>query len=96
MELAETDSVPVILMNNERKRSFDSQNRVNNIHQGPDKTEIDERKYNGDTEVVIDKNKINIQIHEILPKKGEERPEFVQYMFAIFAPKTKSYFMKGE
>jgi len=96
MELAETDSVPVILMNNERKRSFDSQNRVNNIHQGPDKTEIEERKYNGDTEVVIDKNKINIQIHEILPKKGVELPDFKQFMFAIFAPKTKSYFMKGE
>ena len=95
-ELSEVDDVPVILMNNERKRKFDSQNRVNNIHQGPDKTELEDRKYNGDTEVIIDKSKINIQIHNILPKKDTERPEFKQYMFAIFAPKTKSYFMKGD
>ena len=95
-EVASIDTVPVILMNNERKRKFDSQNRINNIHQGPDKAEVDERKYNGDAEVVIDKSKINIQIHNILPKKDSDRPEFKQYMFAIFAPKTKSYFMKGE
>lgn len=95
-EIASFDTVPIILMNNERKRKFDYQNRINNIHQGPDKTEVDERKYNGDAEVVIDKSKINIQIHNILPKKDADEPEFKQYMFAIFAPKTKSYFMMGE
>jgi len=95
--LASQKEIPIILMKGNRERKFDSSNRINNIHQGPDKSEISARKYMGDTEVVIDKDKINIQIHYIVPKKeGAVRAEIGQYMFAIFTPGKQSYYVRGK
>lgn len=57
--------------------------------------------FQGDSYVIVDKDKINIQIHRIVPKKkdiyGNEQimTEYTQYMFAIYVPKEKKYFVKG-
>lgn len=57
--------------------------------------------FQGDSYVIVDKDKINIQIHKIVPKKkdasGNEQilTEYTQYMFAIYVPKEKKYFVKG-
>lgn len=99
--LSEEEEVEVIQMKDNdgtgRKRTFYSDNNINNIHQGPDKSNASERKYNGDANVVIDKNKINVQIHRIRPfKDGNEVSECTQYMFAIYIPRQKQYYVGGE
>ena len=47
-------------------------------------------------------NSINIQIHKILPMKENDDTntkkvlkEYTQYMFAVYVPKEKKYFVKG-
>lgn len=97
----EEDEINLIVMpdNNGtgRKRSFYTDNIINNIHQGPDNNNIAKRKYNGDTAVVIDKNQINVQIHKIVPLKNKEEVEgCMQYMFAIFIPRTKKYYIRRD
>ena len=43
-----------------------------------------------------------IQIHKIIPKKKQTNGtvvvmnDYVQYMFAIYVPKEKKYFVRGE
>ena len=53
--------------------------------------------YVGDSGVVIDKDCVNIQIHRILPREDKTTvmKEKEQYMFAIYIPKEKTYFVKG-
>ena len=99
--LGEESEINIIIMpdndGNGRKRRFYSDNNVNNIHQGPDKTEVAARKYHGDAAVVVDKQQINIQIHNIKPyKDGQEVEGCMQYMFAIFIPRTKKYYVRGD
>ena len=99
--LNEESEINIIIMPDNdgkgRKRRFYSDNNVNNIHQGPDKTEVSVRKYNGDAAVVVDKQQINIQIHKIRPyKDGEEVEGCMQYMFAIFIPRAKKYYVRGD
>lgn len=96
----ESDVYVLLMPDNDgkgRKRSFYSDNNINNIHQGPDKTNVSERKYNGDAAVVMDKNKINVQIHKINPYKSDKQVEkCMQYMFALFIPREKQYYVKGD
>lgn len=99
--LSEESEVEIVVMPDNdgkgRKRSFYSDNNINNIHQGPDKTSVAERKYNGDAAVVVEREKINIQIHKINPYKNDLPVEgCMQYMFAIFIPRAKQYYVKGE
>lgn len=99
-----SDNIPVILMNdndgNGRKRSFYQNNKIFALQQGADNKDPDKAVYNGDSHVIIDKDKINVQIHRIVPKKknieGHEQimEEFTQYMFAIYVPKEKKYYVK--
>lgn len=80
-----------------RKRTFYTDNIINNIHQGPDTSDVSVRKYDGDTTVIIDPNKINIQIHKIHPYKGNEPVDnCVQYMFAIRIPGSKKYYVRKD
>ena len=98
--------IPVIVMNTPdekgRKRSFYPNNKIFALQQGADKKDISKATYLGDSHVIVDKNSINIQIHKIVPKKkdstGAEREyeEYTQYMFAIYVPKEKQYFVRGE
>lgn len=99
--LSEESEINIIIMPDNdgkgRKRRFYSDNNVNNIHQGPDKTDVAARKYHGDAAVVVDKQQINIQIHKIRPyKDGEEVECCMQYMFAIFIPRAKKYYVRGD
>lgn len=101
-ELVDSSEVPVILMGNGigdiRYRSIfvDAFNdRVKALHQGANTTNVEHLTYLGDNKVIIDPTRINIQIHHISPgftktnRLGKD-----QYMFAIYLPKDKVYFVK--
>lgn len=99
--LSEERKVNIIYMSDNngegRKRSFYSDNNINNIHPGPDKSNVSERKFLGDSAVVINKEMINIQIHLIRPyKQNEEISHCKQYMFAIYIPRAKKYYIGSD
>lgn len=97
--------IPVILMNDidgsGRKRSFYPNNKIYALQQGADNKDKDKAVFLGDSHVVIDTNKINIQIHKIIPQKRDAAGnvnvlvDYTQYMFAIYVPKEKKYYVKG-
>ena len=101
--LFDQDDIPVILMwkENEEKRYRslcpDQTNRIKALQQGANST-IEERiVYEGDSQVIKDKEKINIQIYNISPGfSSDKRTDQDQYMFAIYIPKNKSYFVKAD
>ncbi|WP_411678429.1 Z1 domain-containing protein [Caproicibacter sp.] len=103
--LATETTIPVILMSGfdgeGRKRSFYRDNKIYALHQGADSKETEKINYQGDSFVIVNKDCVNIQIHKIIPKKElssgrvQELPEFTQYMFAIYLPKERVYFVKG-
>lgn len=98
-------SIPIILMNDlngdGRKRSFYSDNKIYALQQGADNKDKSKALYLGDSHVIVDENSINVQIHKITPKKknahGDEETlaDYTQYMFAIYVPKEKKYFVRG-
>lgn len=97
--------IPVILMNDVdgygRKRSFYPNNKIYALQQGADNKDKDKAVFLGDSHVIVDINKINIQIHKIIPKKKDSSgnvtmlTSYTQYMFAIYVPKEKKYYVKG-
>lgn len=102
-DLVGSSDIPVILMwtNDENKTRYRSiyndsaQDRIKALHQGANTTDIEKLTYYGDQKVIIDPDKINIQIHYISPGISKnERLEKDQYMFAIYMPKDKIYFVK--
>lgn len=102
-ELVGTSDIPVILMwtdddNKTRYRSIyqdAAKDRIKALHQGANTTDIEKLTYLGDQKVVVDPNKINIQIHYISPGLSKhDRLRKDQYMFAIYMPKDKIYFVK--
>lgn len=102
-ELVGTSDIPVILMwtddeNKTRYRSIyqdAAKDRIKALHQGANTTDIEKLTYLGDQKVVVDPNKINIQIHYISPGLSKhDRLGKDQYMFAIYMPKGKIYFVK--
>ncbi len=101
LDLLGKDNIPVIRMGADKKpryRSLYPQNfRIKALQQGADSPDEDKITYEGDSSVIIDKSKINIQIHRITPGTSKDSPmtEKTQYMFAIYLPKEKVYFVKG-
>ena len=102
-ELVGTSDIPVILMwtdddNKTRYRSIyqdAAKDRIKALHQGANTTDIEKLTYLGDQKVVVDPNKTNIQIHYISPGLSKhDRLGKDQYMFAIYMPKDKIYFVK--
>ena len=95
------DNIPVILIGDEknpRYRSIYKQSfRIKALQQGADSIVAERITYEGDSSVLIDKNQINIQVHKIVPGEDKSHPltEKMQYMFAIYIPKEKTYFIKG-
>ena len=100
------EKIPVIFMKDDekeiRKRSFYPDNKIYALQQGADNADSEKAIYQGDKHVIIDKNKVNIQIHKILPMRRDsntndkkESKEYIQYMFAIYVPKKKKYFVRG-
>ncbi len=106
MDLIESSGkIPVIMMNDVdgagRKRSFYPNNKIYALQQGADNKDASKAVYLGDSHVIVDKDQINIQIHKIIPKRKDEAgnttllTEYTQYMFAIYVPKEKKYYVKG-
>lgn len=102
MDLLDQNDIPVILMGNDKKARYRSIYergfRIKALLQGADSTVTEKITYIGDSGVIIDKDKINIQIHRIVPGKDRLHPMTCkeQYMFAVYIPKEKTYFVKGE
>lgn len=100
------EKIPVLIMKDDkkeiRKRSFYQDNKIYALQQGADNVDHEKAIYQGDRHVIIDNNKVNIQIHKILPirinnntKDKKESKEYIQYMFAIYVPKDNKYFVRG-
>lgn len=103
VDLIGSSDIPVILMwtdetNKVRYRSIyndTSQDRIKALQQGANTTDVDRLTYLGDQKVIVDPDKVNIQIHFVSPgitkanRLGKD-----QYMFAIYIPKDKVYFVK--
>ncbi len=96
------DNIPVILLesgseNGERIRSmYPEQNQIKALMQGADSKDRDKINYEGDSYVIVDKGAVNIQLHKIVPKRnGQELRKLTQYMFAIYIPKEKTYYVHG-
>lgn len=95
-------NIPVIFISKEndepRIRSlYPNGMEIKVLQQGADNVDPDKVVYEGDAKVVIDKNKLNIQIHKIKPKDSDKTysDEYIQYMFAIYSPSETSYFTRG-
>ena len=110
IDLIGQDDVEVVLMSGaienvsdldkwRRYRSlYPQQNLIKALQQGPDTAEQTKLTYKGDSNVIVDENRINIQIHYIRPGYKNDRilDEFDQFMFAVYIPKQKVYFVKEE
>ena len=103
VDLIGSSDIPVILMwtddtNKIRYRSIyndAAQDRIKALHQGANTTDVDKLTYLGDKKVVVDPEKVNIQIHFVSPGiTKSNRLGKDQYMFAIYIPKDKIYFVK--
>ena len=103
LELMGSSDIPVILMwtddnSKVRYRSIyndAAHDRIKALHQGANTTDLSRLTYLGDQKVIIDPDKVNIQIHYISPgltKSNRLRKD--QFMFAIYIPKDKIYFVK--
>lgn len=108
IDLIGKEDVPVILMTKEsnvtdesdwiRYRSlYPLEMRIKALQQGADSSDAEKMTYKGDSSVIVDDNKVNIQIHLIEPghKDGDKLTTLSQFMFAVYIPKQKKYFIKG-
>lgn len=103
LELMGSSDIPVILMwtddnSKVRYRSIyndAAHDRIKALHQGANTTDTSRITYLGDQKVIVDPDKINIQIHYISPGLTKyNRLGKDQFMFAIYIPKDKIYFIK--
>lgn len=103
LELVGSSEIPVILMwtdddNKVRYRSIyndAAHDRIKALHQGANTTDTSRLTYHGDQKVIVDPSKVNIQIHYISPGLSKsDRLGKNQFMFAIYIPKDKIYFVK--
>ena len=101
-DLIGQDNIPVILMwkdgDPKRYRSLyrDQPNRIKALQQGANTTVEENITYEGDSKVIVDPETINIQIYDISPGLSKnERTNQDQYMFAIYIPKGKTYYVKA-
>lgn len=103
LELMGSSDIPVILMwtddnSKVRYRSIyndAAHDRIKALHQGANTTDTSRLTYLGDQKVIVDSGKVNIQIHYISPGLSKSnRLKKDQFMFAIYIPKDKIYFVK--
>ena len=101
-DLIGQDNIPVILMwkdgQKKRYRSLyrDQPNRIKALQQGANTTIEEKKTYEGDSKVIINPETINIQVYYISPGYSmSERTNQDQYMFAVYIPKGKTYFVKA-
>ena len=103
LDLVGSSNIPVILMwtderNKVRYRSIyndAAHDRIKALHQGANTTDTSRLTYLGDQKVIVDPDKVNIQIHFVSPGLSKSnRLGKDQFMFAIYIPKDKIYFVK--
>ena len=92
IKVKDSDQIDFITMFNDdskyRKRSFNDELEITNLHQGLDTIDIEKSRYLGDASAINDYNNITIQIFDIVPMiNREEKTEYRQYMFAVYMPK---------
>ena len=96
------EEIPIIKMSHfdtGRKRSFYSTpnsmfTRIKALHQGADSSVPEEVDYQGDKYVLVDRSRANLQIFRIIPlHEKTERLMDTQYMFALYVPSEKAYFI---
>lgn len=105
-DLVGSESIPVVLMWDEellkptiRYRSlYSNTNKIKALQQGANSKDPEKVTYSGDSFVIADKDKVNIQIHYVSPGISAEDcdKELTQFMFAVYVPKEKTYFVKDE
>lgn len=103
LKLLETDEVVLIQMGENLKvprfRSlYKNEPRIKPLQQGASSLDKDKASFLGDRFVLIDENKINIQLYNVAPGNDKKNIDktLIQYMFAIYVPKEKVYFTKGD
>lgn len=65
------------------------------LQQGADNIDPNKIIYEGDAAVIIDNNKLNMQIHKIEPYDKQNNKKLKeQYMFAIYSPSETSYYIR--
>lgn len=99
LELLDSQEVIIIkMLPEERYRSlYFGTNKIKALQQGADSKDKNKIKYEGDSFVIVNPDKINIQVYTIIPcENGSPEQELKQYMFAIYVPKEKVYFTKDE
>lgn len=103
--LISQDEIPVILMPMEddrgRYRTLYNddiqQERIKALLQGKNNSNVEKMTYMGDREVIVRPDSVNIQIHKVSPGLSKDnRLDKEQYMFAIYVPKNKQYFVKED
>lgn len=68
--------------------------RIKALHQGADSSVPEEVDYQGDKYVLVDRSRANLQIFRIIPlHEKTERLMDTQYMFALYVPSEKAYFI---
>lgn len=99
--LKKYSNISLIMMDKKekRERTFYSNNKIKVLQQGADNNDIEKANYLGDSEVYIEEDGINVQVHKITPKKKNPKEtiydKYTQYMFAIYMPATCDYYVKG-
>lgn len=98
------NNIPIIIMENldgaERRRSFYPNHQIHALQQGPDNKDLTKALYLGDKHVIVDKDQVNIQIHKVVPIVKNTNGSITnliactQYMFSIYLPKDKKFFVK--
>jgi len=80
-----------------RERSFDiEKGRISALQQGADKADQEERKYLGDSYVVVDSQAVTIQVFRIRPKfNSVPNEKYDQYMYSIHVPEIRKGFVKN-
>ena len=103
MKIFNNQDVEVLLMQPDEKaisRSlYLNDTRIKALQEGRRKSDDDTSSYHGDAKVLVDTNKINIQIYYVEPCYKEEGKitklsTRTQYIFAFYVPGDKTYFVK--
>lgn len=99
------DEIPLIVIAKEKDKPrertlYPNSMKIKVLHQGADSKDKDKVIYEGDSSVIIDRSKVNIQVHKIMPVEKNagsinKLEELTQYMFAFYLPKQGVYFKKG-
>ena len=102
LKLLDTDEVVLIQMGDIKQPRFRSlyknEPRIKPLQQGASSLNKEKASFLGDRFIVIDESKINIQLYNVAPGKSKEDIDksLIQYMFAVYVPKEKVYFTRGE